>query len=95
MQTVPKSALTPLEVTTVHACLVIHSMLMEKVVLVMIFCSVFASVSFVILADINECATNNGGCEQICTNTVGSYYCSCMTGYLLRVDGRTCNGETH
>ena len=43
--------------------------------------------------DINECASNNGNCSQICSNTVGSYMCSCMTGYVLDVDGTTCNGE--
>ena len=43
--------------------------------------------------DINECATNNGGCAQICTNTVSSYYCSCGAGYMMGSDGHTCSGE--
>ena len=43
--------------------------------------------------DINECATNNGGCAQICTNSVGSYYCSCGAGYMMGGDGHTCSGE--
>jgi hypothetical protein len=32
--------------------------------------------------DINECVTNNGGCEAShnCTNTFGSFTCSCMYG---------------
>ena len=42
--------------------------------------------------DINECATNNGNCNQICTNTVGSFLCSCTAGYMLNADGRTCGG---
>ena len=25
--------------------------------------------------DINECNTNNGGCNEICINTNGGYYC--------------------
>ena len=33
--------------------------------------------------DINECAYNNGGCEQVCVNTVGSFVCSCYSGYTL------------
>ena len=43
--------------------------------------------------DINECTTYNGNCSQICTNTIGSYYCLCMNAYVLNVDGRTCNGK--
>ena len=31
--------------------------------------------------DINECGTGNGGCEQMCNNTVGSYLCTCRAGY--------------
>ena len=42
--------------------------------------------------DVNECASSNGNCSHICTNTIGSYYCSCITGYQLNVDGKTCNG---
>ena len=42
--------------------------------------------------DVNECATNNGGCAQTCTNTVGSFVCSCQSGYTLASNGLTCNG---
>ena len=31
--------------------------------------------------DINECNSTNGGCEHSCTNTIGSYICSCDRGY--------------
>ena len=31
--------------------------------------------------DTNECLNNNGGCQQLCTNTNGSFYCSCQSGY--------------
>ena len=41
--------------------------------------------------DRNECATNNGNCEQICTNTVGSHICSCESGYALNANGQTCD----
>lgn len=33
--------------------------------------------------DIVECDTDNGGCSHNCTNSPGSYTCSCPTGYLL------------
>ena len=45
-----------------------------------------------LLTDINECNTNNGGCEQICTNTMGSYECSCSPRYLLSTNGHSCLG---
>lgn len=31
-------------------------------------------------------------CSQRCSNTVGSYVCSCFDGYRLGSDGETCNG---
>ena len=43
--------------------------------------------------DVDECATNNGGCAQTCTNTVGSFVCSCPSGYTLASNGLTCDGE--
>ena len=33
--------------------------------------------------DVNECLANNGDCDQKCTNTPGSYYCSCDSGFYL------------
>ena len=44
--------------------------------------------------DINECSENNGGCKDTCTNTMGSYVCSCpATGYLLDNDKHNCSGK--
>ena len=45
------------------------------------------------IADINECATNNGGCsaDASCTNTAGGVACACLPGYIG--DGFTCTGE--
>lgn len=31
-------------------------------------------------------------CSQRCSNTIGSYVCSCYEGYQLDSDGETCNG---
>ena len=40
--------------------------------------------------DIDECATGNGGCDQTCTNTPGSYQCSCNLGFTQ--SGHSCQG---
>lgn len=44
--------------------------------------------------DINECASNGGRgpCDQICTNTNGSFLCSCQLGYTQ--NGYSCIGES-
>uniref|UniRef100_A0A915JRB8 Tolloid-like protein 2 n=1 Tax=Romanomermis culicivorax TaxID=13658 RepID=A0A915JRB8_ROMCU len=41
-------------------------------------------------ADRDECDVNNGGCEQICKNVIGSYKCECEAGYVLAPDGHNC-----
>ena len=41
-------------------------------------------------SDVDECEENNGGCEQMCTNTPGSFSCNCRPNYYLAVDGQTC-----
>jgi len=44
-------------------------------------------------ADIDECATNNGGCHNTlatCANNDGSFTCACHAGYTG--DGVTCTG---
>ena len=40
--------------------------------------------------DINECEVNNGGCSHNCTNTEGSFKCSCRVDYELHSDGYNC-----
>lgn len=41
--------------------------------------------------DVDECQFEyDPVCSQACNNTVGSFTCSCMKGYVLRPDGRTC-----
>ena len=42
--------------------------------------------------DVNECAKNNGGCSQECTNLPGRFHCYCTPGYRLLGDNRTCEG---
>lgn len=43
--------------------------------------------------DLNECSIGTSGCSQLCSNTNGSYLCSCNTGYKLASDNYTCGGE--
>ena len=43
--------------------------------------------------DINECDTNNGGCEDNCENNKGGYVCSCDDGFELNDDMHNCTGE--
>ena len=45
------------------------------------------------IADINECSLDIDGCEHNCNNNIGSFVCSCNTGYTLTSDGKNCNGE--
>ena len=45
------------------------------------------------MADIDECARDTDGCEHNCINSVGSYFCSCNTGYALTMDSKNCTGE--
>lgn len=39
--------------------------------------------------DTNECAKDNGGCEQKCVNSPGNYACSCNPGYQLYTENGT------
>ena len=41
----------------------------------------------------DECAINNGGCEQMCHNTIGSFFCTCVAGYQLDANGLNCTGK--
>lgn len=41
-------------------------------------------------ADIDECRETPSVCSQICSNTAGSYVCTCAPGYLREADMRTC-----
>ena len=47
---------------------------------------------YITTIDIDECITNNGGCEQLCTNTIGNFNCSCTDGYNL-ILGSFCAGK--
>ena len=40
--------------------------------------------------DKDECAVNNGGCQDICKNTIGSYKCACQNGFVLHENKHDC-----
>ena len=48
--------------------------------------------TFCFIADIDECAVNNGNCTEFtdCRNFPGSYSCTCMTGFTG--EGLNCSG---
>ena len=45
--------------------------------------------------DVDECTRGTSGCDHNCTNTNGSYYCTCMDGYVLESDNHTCTGSDY
>src|SRR6218665_1479538 len=40
--------------------------------------------------DVNECDRGNGGCEQLCVNSEGSFQSICHIGFRLATNGRSC-----
>ncbi|KAL4233289.1 hypothetical protein ACF0H5_007973 [Mactra antiquata] len=45
----------------------------------------------VVSYDVNECDTNNGGCQHECQNTIGSYKCVCPGGFTInKTDDHNC-----
>ena len=95
-----KFALTPTVATIAHVTLVMCYQEMEKLALVCISDNHLLMYAnnhtheLYICTDIDECATDNGGCAQWCNNTDGSYECICGPGFILNNNGKTCNGMT-
>ncbi|MEE6498722.1 hypothetical protein FKM82_003214 [Ascaphus truei] len=40
--------------------------------------------------DVDECLLNNGGCQHVCVETMGSYECRCKEGFFLSDNQHTC-----
>ena len=40
----------------------------------------------------HDCSTDNGGCDQLCVATDSGPECSCLPGYTIGRDTRTCSG---
>ena len=80
MEAVNKSVIIPLEATIAVAFQDIFWILTIGIVQVEGKIMIWSLKFF---TDINECDTNNGGCEQICTNNAQSYQCSCREGFRL------------
>ncbi|BFZ01256.1 hypothetical protein BsWGS_04295 [Bradybaena similaris] len=49
--------------------------------------------SAIFVTDIDECDYDNGGCKQLCKNTIGSYQCECENGFSLNSDMHTCKSK--
>ena len=47
---------------------------------------------FLCFLDIDECTEGTDRCAQNCHNNVGSYTCTCNTGYRLNANGYGCDG---
>ena len=46
------------------------------------------------MLDIDECGTTSHGCSHDCLNApIGSYTCTCPSGYEIDADDRNCKGK--
>ena len=94
MEAVNKSVTTRMDHLSAHVIRaitchpIVHSVLVSDCMVLINFLKLCLKYT-----DINECQTSNGDCEQICTNTVGSFECSCITGFSLSSGGVNCIGK--
>ena len=45
------------------------------------------------MIDVNECREGTDLCAQNCHNSIGSYVCTCVDGFIISIDGVNCIGE--
>ena len=43
--------------------------------------------------DMDECRLGTYKCAHTCHNSIGSYICTCDSGFIINMDGKTCVGE--
>ena len=100
MVAVNKSALTQLDHLSAHVIQVILWLvvvfnalvsLQEDIASIMDYLS--STYNYCYISDINECESNNGGCQHNCSNSVGSFQCSCLPGHTLDSNGLQCSGK--
>ena len=61
-----------------------------------LLCEIMTTWEYMIVipdADIDECTEGIDRCEQNCHNSIGSYACSCFSGFRLDRNGVACNGN--
>ena len=55
------------------------------------YCHMYSGACTFLLVDVNECASNNDGCSDHCSNSPGSFSCYCRQYADLHQDRRHCN----
>ena len=60
--------------------------------MIIYFASDYRIIILFFLLDINECVEGLDRCDHNCTNTAGSYFCTCKDGYELESDNYACTG---
>ena len=68
-------------------------MLTTKHVMVRIITKVQCIHILLYFVDVNECTEFLSGCDHNCTNSIGSFSCSCKDGYVLHDNQRSCIGK--
>ena len=61
----------------------------------MVTCKSFIVFLTTFYVDMNECDLQVDGCAHNCTNVIGGYVCSCMSGYVLDSDEQDCIGNAY
>ena len=67
--------------------------MMVSAAVVMNSCNVYTRVILMVITDVDECSEDTDGCSQTCSNTYGSFMCSCGSGFTLANDNLGCNGK--